>query len=57
MINYEDWKWFHKHRRDVEELKGEARDKWINATLAWIITALEPDGIVTQKPKQSEDKS
>jgi hypothetical protein len=52
MINYEDWKWFRDHRYDLEDLKGEERDRWIAATLAWIITALEPDGIVTQKPNQ-----
>ena len=50
MINYEDWMWFFDHRHDASNLKGEERDRFINATLAWIIMALKPDGIVTQKP-------
>jgi hypothetical protein len=54
MINYEDWKWYRDHRYDAVNLKGKAKEQFIDATLAWIIMALEPDGIVTQKPKQSE---
>ena len=52
MINYEDWKWFKDHRRDLHDLTGEERDRFIEATLAWIIMALEPDGIVTQRDPQ-----